>query len=154
MKVLFGSPGRLSGLVLRMGQCSFAASSIGIMLSASGYSGSTAFCYLIASMGLQILWSFALACVDMQALRLRRNLQHPVLLSLFVVGDWVTSLLSLAAASASAGVVLLYARDLNYCSSIIHPPCAKFQISVALAFISWFLLAISSYVMFWLLCSV
>ncbi|RVX13736.1 hypothetical protein CK203_010106 [Vitis vinifera] len=43
MKVLFGSPGRLSGLVLRMGQCSFAASSIGIMLSASGYSASTAF---------------------------------------------------------------------------------------------------------------
>ncbi|RVW49326.1 hypothetical protein CK203_073188 [Vitis vinifera] len=48
----------------------------------------------------------------------------------------------------------LYARDLNFCSSIIHPPCTKFQISVALAFISWFLLAISSYVMFWLLCSV
>ncbi|RVX13734.1 CASP-like protein 5B2 [Vitis vinifera] len=91
---------------------------------------------------------------------IKANLQAVSVVSMGVPGvisqwaSYVTSLLSLAAASASAGVVLLYARDLNFCSSIIHPPCTKFQISVALAFISWFLLAISSYVMFWLLCSV
>lgn len=45
--------------------------------------------YLIASMGLQVLWSFGLACLDVFALRIKRDLQNPVLVSLFVVGDWV-----------------------------------------------------------------
>lgn len=48
------------------------------------------FSYLIASMGLQLLWSFGLACLDLHALRSKKNLQNPVLVSLFVVGDWVT----------------------------------------------------------------
>ncbi|CAL5322544.1 unnamed protein product [Camellia sinensis] len=197
MKDLFGSPGKVSGLVLRIGQCLFAAASIGVMASASGFSGTTAFCcscwglgslvtseginnyliasmgdlhnhvtailslaaacssagvvvlfsrdtnfcrvekqlscicscwglgslvtneginnYLIASMGLQILWSFGLACLDIHALRLKRDLHNHVLVSLFVVGDWVTAILSLAAACSSAGVVVLFSRDTNFC---------------------------------------
>lgn len=43
MKELFGSPGRKSGLILRIGQFVFAAASIGIMASASGFSSTTAF---------------------------------------------------------------------------------------------------------------
>ncbi|CAN1173931.1 CASP-like protein 5B2 [Linum perenne] len=154
MKELFGSPGRMSGLGLRVGQFVFAAASIGVMVSAHGFFNSTAFCYLIASMGLQVLWSFGLACLDLHALRLKRSLQNPVLVSLFVVGDWVTSILSLAAASASAGVVVLYAKDLHYCNSATRFPCQRFQISISFAFISWFLLAVSSHVMFWLMASV
>ncbi|KAF2296120.1 hypothetical protein P3X46_014290 [Hevea brasiliensis] len=154
MKELFGSPGRVSGLGLRVGQFAFAAASIGVMVSARGFFDSTAFCYLIASMGLQLLWSFGLACLDLHALRSKRNLQNPVLVSLFVVGDWVTSILSLAAACASAGVTVLYAKDLHYCKGPQFLPCSRFQISIALAFISWFLLAISSHVMFWLLANV
>ncbi|KAF3433644.1 hypothetical protein FNV43_RR24747 [Rhamnella rubrinervis] len=151
MKDLFGSPGKVSGLALRIGQCSFAAASIGTMVSAHGFFNSTAFCYLIASMGLQVLWSFGLACLDLHALRSKRSLQNPVLVSLFVVGDWVTSILSLAAACSSAGVTVLYSKDFNYCRSPPYLPCTRFQVSVALAFISWFLLAVSSLVMFWLL---
>ncbi|EOY18019.1 PREDICTED: CASP-like protein 5B2 isoform X1 [Theobroma cacao] len=150
---LFGSPGKLSGLLLRVGQCSFAAASIGVMVSAPGFFNSTAFCYLIASMGLQVLWSFGLACLDLHALRSKRNLQNPILVSLFVVGDWVTAILSLAAACSSAGVTVLYSRDLGYCRSP-HIPCSRFQASIFLAFISWFLLAISSHVTFWLLAAV
>lgn len=48
------------------------------------------FSYLIASMGLQVLWSFGLACLDLHALRSKRSLYNPVLVSLFVVGDWVS----------------------------------------------------------------
>ncbi|WCJ19678.1 CASP-like protein 5B2 [Euphorbia peplus] len=154
MKDLFGSPGRASGLGLRVGQFVFAAASIGVMVSARGFFNSTAFCYLIASMGLQVLWSFGLACLDLHALRSKRNLQNPVLVSLFVVGDWVTSILSLAAACASAGVTVLYTKDLHYCKSPPFFPCIRFQVSIALAFISWLLLAISSHVMFWLLANV
>ncbi|KAI8030666.1 CASP-like protein 5B2 [Camellia lanceoleosa] len=154
MKDLFGSPGKVSGLVLRIGQCLFAAASIGVMASASGFSGTTAFCYLIASMGLQILWSFGLACLDIHALRLKRDLHNHVLVSLFVVGDWVTAILSLAAACSSAGVVVLFSRDTSFCRVEKQLSCSMYKISVAFAFMSWFLLAISSYVMFWLLASV
>uniref|UniRef100_A0A5B7AWS0 CASP-like protein n=1 Tax=Davidia involucrata TaxID=16924 RepID=A0A5B7AWS0_DAVIN len=154
MKDLFGSPGKVSGLVLRIGQCLFATASIVVMASASGFSITTAFCYLIASMGLQVLWSFGLACLDIHALRKKRDLQNNVLVSLFVVGDWVTAILSLAAACSSAGVMVLFVRDTNFCSQQIQVSCSMIQISIALAFISWFLLAVSSYVMFWILASV
>lgn len=154
MKELLGCPGTVSGLLLRVGQCLFAAASIGVMVSASGFSNYTAFCYLIASMGLQVLWSFGLACLDGYALRIKRDLQNPVLVSLFVVGDWVTATLSLAAACSSAGVMVLYARDLDFCRAELHLPCSRFQISVALAFATWFFIAISSHVMFWILASV
>ncbi|KAJ6772717.1 CASP-LIKE PROTEIN [Salix koriyanagi] len=154
MKEMFGGPGKVSGLGLRVGQFVFAAASIVVMVSARGFFNATAFCYLIASMGLQLLWSFGLACLDLHALRSKKNLQNPVLVSLFVVGDWVTSILSLAAACAAAGVTVLFARDLHYCRAPYNFPCSRFQISIALAFISWFLLAISSHVMFWLLAAV
>uniref|UniRef100_A0A5B6ZDI9 CASP-like protein n=1 Tax=Davidia involucrata TaxID=16924 RepID=A0A5B6ZDI9_DAVIN len=154
MKELVGSPGTVSGLLLRMGQCFFAAASIGVMVSAMGFSNYTAFCYLIASMGLQVLWSFGLACLDVYALRIKRDLQNPVLVSLFVVGDWVTATLSLAAACSSAGVAVLYARDLNFCKVQMHIPCSRYQLSIALAFATWFLIAVSSHVMVWILASV
>lgn len=43
MKELLGSPGTASGLILRIGQCLFAAASIGVMVSALGFSSYTAF---------------------------------------------------------------------------------------------------------------
>ncbi|XP_031104291.1 CASP-like protein 5B2 [Ipomoea triloba] len=154
MKVFVGSPGSVSGLLLRIGQCLFAAGSIGVMASAYGFSNFTAFCYLIASMGLQVLWSFGLACLDAYALKIKRDICSPVLVSLFVVGDWVTSTLSLAAACASAGIAVLYAKDLKFCNDPAHLPCVKFELSAVLAFITWFLIAISSHVTFWILASV
>lgn len=68
----------------------------------------------------------------------------------------VTAILSLAGACSAAGVTVLYTKDLtlNYCKSPPNFSCNRFQISVILAFISWFLLAISSHVMFWLLAAV
>ncbi|GMJ03140.1 CASP-like protein 5B2 [Hibiscus trionum] len=153
MKELIGSPGTLSGLTLRITQCAFAASSIALMVSASDFSTYTAFCYLIASMGLQLLWSFGLACLDIYALRRKRDLHNPVLVSLFVVGDWVTAMLSLAAACSSAGVIVLYARDLGFCKPQSHTPCKQYEISIILAFITWLLIAMSSHVMFWILAS-
>eukprot|EP00268_Persea_americana_P057575 TRINITY_DN6903_c0_g3_i1.p1 TRINITY_DN6903_c0_g3~~TRINITY_DN6903_c0_g3_i1.p1 ORF type:complete len:154 (+),score=29.32 TRINITY_DN6903_c0_g3_i1:402-863(+) len=153
MKNMVGSPGTMSGLILRMGQSLFAAGSIAFMVSAMGFSSYTAFCYLIASMGLQVLWSFGLACLDVYALKINRDLQNPVLVSLFVVGDWVTATLSLAAACSSAGVTVLFTRDTTFCKESFIP-CARFQISIVLAFITWLLIAMSSLVMFWLLASV
>ncbi|CAM8886888.1 hypothetical protein QQ045_027847 [Rhodiola kirilowii] len=153
MKNLFGSPGRVSGLVMRVLQCLFAAASIGMMVSSSGFSTSTAFCYLIASMGIQFLWSFGLACLDMHALRIKKDLQNHLLVSLFAVGDWVTSILSLSAACSSAGVVVLFAKDTQLCKTESALNCQGFQIAITMAFISWLFLGISSHTMFWLMAS-
>ncbi|KAL1808171.1 hypothetical protein DCAR_0727578 [Daucus carota subsp. sativus] len=154
MKELIGSPGMVSGLLLRIGQFLCAAASIGVMVSATGFSNYTAFCYLIASMGLQVLWSFGLACLDVYALKIKRDLQNPVLVSLFVVGDWVTATLSLAAACSSAGIAVLYAKDLDFCKVHLNIPCGRFDLSIALSFATWLLTAVSSHVMFWILASV
>ncbi|CAI9273572.1 hypothetical protein Lser_V15G08765 [Lactuca serriola] len=154
MKSLFGSPGKPSGLALRLCQCLFAAASLAVMSSASGFSTATSFCYLIAAMGLQVLWSFGLACLDIHALRLNKDLHNHILLSFLLVGDWVTVILSLAAASSSAGVMILFMKDTDICRLQPSLSCYTFQISIALAFIAWFLLAISSYVVLWLLATV
>lgn len=61
----------------------------------------------------------------------------------------VTATLSLAAASASAGVTMLYFADVAACR--IGQECLKYQISVAFAFLSWITIALSSLIMFWLL---
>ncbi|KAK4742590.1 hypothetical protein SAY87_000591 [Trapa incisa] len=154
MKDLIGGPGTVNGMVLRIGQSAFAAASIFVMVTTVGFYRYTAFCFLIASMGLQVLWSFGLTCLDIYALRKKRDLQNPVLVSLFVVGDWVTATLSLAASCASAGVVVLFARDIGNCKDAYLHSCRGFQISVGFAFIAWALIAMSSHVMFWMLASV
>ncbi|KAI7732847.1 hypothetical protein M8C21_000502 [Ambrosia artemisiifolia] len=155
MKSLFGSPGKVSGLVLRISQCLFASASLAVMSSASGFSTATSFCFLIAAMGLEVLWSFGLACLDIHALRLKKDLHNHIVLSLLAIGDWVTAILSLAAACSSAGVMVVFMKDTNICSrSHATLSCDTFQISVALAFVAWFLLAVSSYVMFWLLATI
>lgn len=40
-------------------------------------------------MGLQVIWSFGLALMDAYALAKKRVLHNPILVSLFVIGDWV-----------------------------------------------------------------
>lgn len=66
----------------------------------------------------------------------------------------VTATLSLAAACSSGGIAVLYAKDLKFCIGPSHLPCDRFELSIALAFITWFLIAMSSHVMFWILASV
>nr|GEX59917.1 CASP-like protein 5B1 [Tanacetum cinerariifolium] len=82
------------------------------------------------------------------------DLHNHIFLSLLVVGDWVTAILSLAAASSSAGVMVVFIKDTDICRVQPTLSCNTFQISIALAFVAWFLLAISSYVMFWLLATI
>ena len=48
--------------------------------------------YLVASMTLQATWSFGLALLDTYALINKKALHSPVVVSLFVVGDWVSPL--------------------------------------------------------------
>lgn len=56
MKKLIGSPGNVSGLILRIAQFLCAAASIGGMVSARGFSGYTAFWYISCIWVLIIDW--------------------------------------------------------------------------------------------------
>ncbi|XP_021725886.1 CASP-like protein 5B3 [Chenopodium quinoa] len=149
MKDFAGTPGTITGLLLRIAQFMFAAGAVATMASSSSFSRFTAFCYLIASMGLQVIWSLSLALMDAYALAKKIVIHNHILVSLFVIGDWVTASLSLAAASASAGITVLYIHDIRGCT--IAAECFKYQIAVAFAFLSWLTVFISSLIMFWLL---
>ncbi|KDP40311.1 hypothetical protein JCGZ_02309 [Jatropha curcas] len=149
MKDFAGTPGTVTALALRISQCIFAAGSITAMATTSTFFNFTAFCYLIASMGLQVIWSFGLALLDAYSLARKKVLHNSILVSLFVVGDWVTATLSLAAASASAGITVLLFHDAGNCGYLGE--CQRYEVSVALAFLSWITIAISSLIMLWLL---
>lgn len=149
MKNFSGTPGTVLGLILRMSQFIFATGSIASIATTPSFFYYTSFCFLIASMALQIIWSFVLALLDAYALVKKKVLLNPVLISLFVVGDWVTATISLAAASASAGLTVLYFHDMGHCH--FGEECQKYQISVAFAFMSWISISISSLIMLWLI---
>ncbi|XP_062226001.1 CASP-like protein 5B1 [Phragmites australis] len=153
MREMAGRPGTWGGLALRAGQLAFAAACICVMASAPGFTNYTAFCYLIASMGLQALWSLGLACLDFYALVLRKDLHQAFLMSLFVVGDWVAAILSFAAACSAGGVVVLFERDVYFCRRDPQLPCVRFEVATAFAFLSCAFSATSALVMFWLLAS-
>jgi hypothetical protein len=60
MKEIIGGPGTVSGLLLRIGQCVFAAASISIMTSAIGFSSYTSFWYLFFQPFLFMFYFFML----------------------------------------------------------------------------------------------
>lgn len=72
-------------------------------------------------------------------------------LNCFLVEMQVTAILSLAAACSSAGVVVLYARDIKYCD--VHD-CLRYEVAVALSFVTWVQIAVSFHVSFWIYASV
>ncbi|TVU19653.1 hypothetical protein EJB05_35816, partial [Eragrostis curvula] len=109
--------------------------------------------YLLASMALQSLWSLGLAFLDGYAIKNNKDLTSPILVSLFLVGDWVTALLSFAASCSAGGVVILFKRDVLFCRRYPQLPCGRYEIATAFAFVAWALSATSAIIMFWLLAS-
>ncbi|XP_073063088.1 CASP-like protein 5A2 isoform X2 [Primulina eburnea] len=87
MKDLQGMPGTVGGLVLRVSQLLSAVVALSVMATTSDFSSASAFCYLVAAVGLQSTWIFVLAIVDAYALLAGRRLQNSRILSLFAVGD-------------------------------------------------------------------
>ncbi|KAK9168814.1 hypothetical protein Syun_000954 [Stephania yunnanensis] len=146
MRDIQGMPGTLGGFVLRFVQSLFAVAALCIMASTSDFKSVTAFCYLVAAVGLQSLWSILLAIVDIYALLVRRRLRNTRIVSLFTIGDGITSTLTFAAACASAGITVLIGNDLNECA---RNHCTTFETATAMAFISWFAVSPSFLLNFW-----
>ncbi|CAH1438299.1 unnamed protein product [Lactuca virosa] len=150
MKDVQGMPGTSTGLALRLCQFVFTVISLAVMASTSDFPSVTAFRYLVAAVGLQSLWSFTLALIDIYALCVKRSLRNPAVITAYTIGDGVTSTITFAAACACAGITVLISNDLNRCD-INH--CKRFMSATAMAFISWFAVSPSFFLNFWSLAS-
>ncbi|KAM0842954.1 hypothetical protein ACQ4PT_058015 [Festuca glaucescens] len=153
MKLIAGSPGTWSGMALRVSQCIFAAASVCAMVTGFGFSNYTAFAYMNTVLILQFMWSLGLACVDIFSLRNKKDLHDPGVVTLIVFGDWIMAILVFAGASASASLVILFTKDLDFCRVYWRLACSQFVLSTILAFMVWAVDAASSFSGFWLLVS-
>uniref|UniRef100_A0ACD5Y3C1 Uncharacterized protein n=1 Tax=Avena sativa TaxID=4498 RepID=A0ACD5Y3C1_AVESA len=153
MKLIVGSPGTWSGMALRVSQFVFAIASLCTMATAFGNSNYSAFVYMISALLVQLMWSLALACVDIFSIRNKKDLHNRATVTLIVLGDWITAVLVFTGASASASVTILFTRDMNFCRVYSQLACGQFVLSIVLAFIVWLLDAASSFSGFWLLVS-
>ncbi|XP_027356391.1 CASP-like protein 5C1 isoform X1 [Abrus precatorius] len=154
MDELPGSVGTSASLSLRLGQTMFSSASLLFMSLGVEFYSYTAFwyflfVYLVTIMGLVIPWSFTLALVDGYSVMVKCPIRQPGILLIIVVGDWVLSTLTLAAACSTASVVDLL---LNVQESFCPPKlCGRYRISAIMAFLSWFLSLASSLLNLWLL---
>ncbi|KAK7257909.1 hypothetical protein RIF29_32229 [Crotalaria pallida] len=149
MDELPGSVGTSGSFSLRLGQTLFSSSSLLFMSFGVEFYSYTTFCYLVTVMGLVIPWSFTLALVDGYSVLVKCPIRQPGVLLIIVVGDWILSTLTLAAACSTASVIdLMLQSHAPFCTPKL---CSRYRISAILAFLSWFLSLASSLLNLWLL---
>ncbi|OIW09746.1 hypothetical protein TanjilG_14269 [Lupinus angustifolius] len=148
MEEVPGAFGSSASFALRLGQTVFSTSSLLFMSLDVDFYGYSAFCYLVTVMGLVIPWSITLLVVDAYSIFIKcLPYQHRLIL-IILLGDMILSYLTLAAACSTASVTdLLLDADGSYCPSKL---CDRYQLSAAMAFLSWFLSSASFLFNFWL----
>ncbi|KAF5451386.1 hypothetical protein F2P56_026499 [Juglans regia] len=149
MDELPGALGTSASLALRMGQTVFSSASLLLMCVDVDFYSYTSFCYLVTVMGLVIPWSLTLLAVDAFSVFIRRLPRQPRIISVVIVGDLVLSFLLLAAASSTASVTdILRDAGRSYCPAKL---CGRYQLSAAMAFLSWSLTVSASLFNLWIL---
>ncbi|KAI8032105.1 hypothetical protein LOK49_LG01G03411 [Camellia lanceoleosa] len=148
MDELPGALGTSASLALRLGQAIFSTASLFFMCLDVEFYGYTAFCFLVTIMGLVIPWSLTFALVDAYSVVYKRPSPQHGVMSVIIVGDWVLSFLSLAAACSTASVTDILINKTFLCSVQM---CSRYQLSGAMAFLSWLLSLASSLINLWLL---
>ncbi|XP_050206674.1 CASP-like protein 5C3 [Mercurialis annua] len=143
-----GAIGTSASLALRLGQTIFSIASLLFMCLGIDFYSYTAFCYLVIVMGLMIPWSVTLMLVDIYSVFIKNLPHQSKVLSAIIIGDWVLSFLALAAASSTASVTdLLIEVGNSYCPDKL---CSRYQLSAAMAFLTWFLSFVSFLFNLWL----
>uniref|UniRef100_A0A5B7BBS9 CASP-like protein n=1 Tax=Davidia involucrata TaxID=16924 RepID=A0A5B7BBS9_DAVIN len=148
MDELPGALGTTASLALRLGQAIFSIASLLLMCLDVEFYSYTAFCFLVTIMGLVIPWSLTLALVDAYSVFVKPPSRQPGIMSIIIIGDWVLSFQSLAAACSTASVTDFLIASGGYCGENL---CSRYQLSAAMTFLSSFL-SISSFLFnLWLL---
>ncbi|XP_004300576.1 PREDICTED: CASP-like protein ARALYDRAFT_485429 isoform X1 [Fragaria vesca subsp. vesca] len=149
MDELPGSLGTSASLALRFGQTIFSTASLLFMCLDVEFYSYTAFCYLVTVMGLVVPWGMTLVIVDAYFVFVRCLPRQPRIIIILIAGDLALSYLSLAAACSTASTtMLLHDADRSYCPAKL---CTRYQLSAAMAFLSWFLSMGSCLFNLWLL---
>ncbi|XP_022773972.1 CASP-like protein ARALYDRAFT_485429 [Durio zibethinus] len=149
MEQVPGTLGTSASLALHLGQTIFSSASLLFMCLDVEFYSYTSFSYLVTVMGLVTPWSVSLALVDAYSVFIKRLPRQPRVLLIVIVGDWALSFLSLAAACSTASVTsLLVDVGKSNCPSKL---CSRYQLSAAMAFLSWFLSFSSTLLNLWLL---
>ncbi|KAH0699149.1 hypothetical protein KY284_013364 [Solanum tuberosum] len=105
--------------------------------------------FLVTTMGLVMPWSLGLAMIDTFLVLAKRPSNQRRVLSAVVLGDWVLSVLALAVSCSTASVAdFLIASGNVYCRDNI---CLRYQLSAAMAFLTWILSLASLLFNLWLL---
>nr|GFC35710.1 CASP-like protein 5C3 [Tanacetum cinerariifolium] len=88
--------------------------------------------------------------VDVFSVFVKRPSRQAQIVSIIVIGDWVLSFLSLAAACSTASVAdfMITEGEAYFCGRKL---CSRFQLSAAMAFLSWCLSIASALFNLWLL---
>ncbi|KAL5063878.1 hypothetical protein RYX36_025615 [Vicia faba] len=148
MEELPGALGTSSSFALRLGQTVFSSASLFYMCLDVDFYGYSAFCFLVMVMGLVISWSTTLLIVDAYSIFIKKVPKQPRFIFTITVGDMVLSYLLLAAACSTASVTdLLKSADKSYCPENL---CSRYQISAAMAILSWILSSASCLINFWI----
>ncbi|KAI3503162.1 hypothetical protein L1887_31599 [Cichorium endivia] len=145
-----GSIGTSASLVLRLGQALFSVASLLFMCVGVQFYAYTSFCFLVTIKGLMIPWSLTLAMVDAFSVFVKRPSRQLQMVAVIVIGDWILSFLSLAAACSTASVsdfMVTEAGD-SFCGGKM---CSRYQLSAAMACLSWCLSLASALFNLWLL---
>ncbi|GJN00286.1 hypothetical protein PR202_ga17707 [Eleusine coracana subsp. coracana] len=100
-------------------------------------------------MGVQLVWSFLLICLDILLLATNTDYHETWAVCMILIGDWCVSILSWTAATASAGVIVLFRRDTKFCKAFPLLACDQYEKSVFLAFMAWSFMAASALSLVW-----
>ncbi|CAH9126492.1 unnamed protein product [Cuscuta epithymum] len=152
MRQMFGGPGKISGLVLRIFRCIFAAVSVSISFSAPGLTEVTPFRVLLIQQCVETTWSFVLVCCDLKVVVFQGNLPSHFHVMVTLVIDWVVLTLSLGAISSAVAVIHLIATN-SICYKEHEYICRRYMLSVGMDFIAMVFHAISALVLSWIVAS-
>ncbi|XP_012442371.1 CASP-like protein ARALYDRAFT_485429 [Gossypium raimondii] len=149
MQAVLRALGTSARFTLRLGQTVFSTALLLFMCLDVEFYSYTSFSYLVTVMGLVTPWSMSLALVDAYFVFVKGLPRQPRVLLVVIVGDWALSFLSLAATCSTASVTSLLVNV----SSTYYPSniCSRYQLSAAMAFMSWFLSFDSILFNLWLL---
>ncbi|KAL2938494.1 CASP-like protein 5B2 [Bienertia sinuspersici] len=152
MKDIIGRPGTKLGLCLRIGQCLSAFLTVATIMYPSMYKHSpyynVADSYFTQFMGVQFISSFFLACIDVFAVTMKKDLRaSPNLFTSILFVDGVLSTLLFGATCSRAAVEFYYIFDLKSCT-LEDSTCRSSLVYVGVAFLCCFLSSLSAYIEF------
>ncbi|XP_047313404.1 CASP-like protein 5C1 [Impatiens glandulifera] len=154
MNELPGSLGTTASLALRLGQAIFSVSSLLFMCYNVQFNNLPPFCFLVTIMGLVLPWSMTFALVDLYSICIiKLNSRQAGLMFVIVIGDWILSMLTLAAAGSVASLTdFLIMSNSRFCHGEFNL-CGRYKLSVAMTFLSWSLSLASCLLNLWFIAS-